>query len=169
MRPCACASNKGSRVWLRSAWTSAVMKTVLPARARPVTPRRKLGVERPDAKSLRPPAAMRVLSKREVRFNASWPRFRAIVGVNPASTQELSSWFPYQVTRAREDGEGAFAILDGVPVIAVEGDHGERAGRIFLGEALAQFRIALADEALRQPFNGGIVADDHDRFCRFGL
>src|SRR5260221_6712557 len=100
MRPCARASNKGSLVWLSKACTRAVMKTVLPERERPVTPRRRVGVVRPDAKSQRPPAAMRALSKREVRFNASWPKFAPIVGVREAQTQVLSYRFLGQIARA---------------------------------------------------------------------
>src|SRR5262245_24860824 len=141
------------------------MKTVLPARARPVTPKRRLGVERPDAKSFSPPAAMRALSMREERFNSPMRHGPGppIVGALAGPAQGLTWRLLGDVAGADEHRKRAFPVLDGVPVIGFEGDHGQGPGRILLGEALAQFRIALADETLRQALDRRIVSDDHDR------
>jgi len=54
------------------------MKTVLPERDKPVTPRRTVGLIRPDARSARLSRAMRASSEKEVRLGGK-AEFRWIV------------------------------------------------------------------------------------------
>ena len=71
MRPVWWALNSGSRPPCRRLWTSAVMNTVLPARDRPVTPKRIEGWMRPAARSAMLSRAIRASSVKLVSDRAT--------------------------------------------------------------------------------------------------
>src|SRR5689334_14534285 len=98
------------------------MNTVFPARASPVTPRRRVGWPSPVAKSRTPPAAIRAPSIMPEKLT------ERIVGGGSVQRQDaprMRSHPVHNVLGPDEAEEACLAILHVPPIGAFEFEHGE--------------------------------------------
>src|SRR5215470_4073649 len=88
----------------------------------------------------------------------------------------LNMQFPPSLVRRRRDRarrnvtvKPARALMDAIPFVDREIDHGERGGREFLSQPFAQFHVAGRYQQLGRFLQAGVVTDDKQRARRIVL
>src|SRR5271169_2838801 len=150
MRPAACAPNIGSRPPATRACTRAVMNMVLPERDSPVTPSRSRGDQRFAAASTRERAAETALSMR--------PAEAVIFLLDSAIFVAAKALWRHEAIEPRR------SRLECGPILRVDIQHRERAGRKLLAHAGKSVAVAMSGQPKREFLKSGIVPDHQQHF-----